>query len=208
MSESENPVVEEVTEESAPPKRSFKKLIIIALVLVLAGGGGGFYYWKSSHAVDENAETEESPAAEKKEEKKTKKKKAPEPEEDEEEAEAPKKPGSLKSALPKDEEVKKVIELPPFIVNLADTDNARYLRMTVSLGVGGEEGGEEEKPDQLFMTRVRNAMLAVLAEKTSDEILTAEGKSKLRKELLKAAQAASEEPEVEAIYITDFIVQL
>lgn len=208
MSESENPVVEEVTEESAPPKRSFKKLIIIALVLLLAGGGGGgFYYWKSSQPVDENAETEEAPVKEK-DEKKTKKKKAPEPEEDEEEAETPKKPGSLKSALPKDEEVKKVIELPPFIVNLADTDNARYLRMTVSLGVGGEEGGEEEKPDQLFMTRVRNAMLAVLAEKTSEEILSAEGKSKLRKELLKAAQAASEEPEVQAIYITDFIVQL
>ena len=30
----------------------------------------------------------------------------------------------------------------------------------------------------------------------------------LRKELLKAAQAASEEPHVQAIYITDFIVQL
>lgn len=208
MSESENPVVEEVAEDGAAPKRSFKKLIIIALVLLLAGGGGGgFYFWKSSQAVDETAETEEAPAKEK-EEKKAKKKKAPEPEEEEEEEAAPKKPGSLKSALPKDEEVKKVIELPPFIVNLADTDNARYLRMTVSLGIGGEEGGEEEKPDQLFMTRVRNAMLAVLAEKTSEQILSAEGKAKLRKELLKAAQAASEEPEVEAIYITDFIVQL
>lgn len=209
MSEPENPVVEVATVESAPPKRSFKKLIIIALVLLLAGGGGGgFYFWKSSQAVDESAETEEAATTEK-DEKKAKKKKKPAETEEEEEAEGPKKPGSLKSALPNDEEVKKVIELPPFIVNLADTDNSRYLRMTVSLGVGGEEGGgEKDKPDQLFMTRVRNAMLAVLAEKTSDEILTAEGKSKLRKELLKAAQAASEEPAVEAIYITDFIVQL
>lgn len=51
-------------------------------------------------------------------------------------------------------------------------------------------------------------MLAVLAQKKSDDVLSAEGKVKLRKELLKAAQAVSTEPEVEAIYITDFIVQL
>ena len=51
-------------------------------------------------------------------------------------------------------------------------------------------------------------MLAVLSDKKSEEILSVEGKTKLRKELLQAAQAASENPEVKAIYITDFIVQL
>jgi flagellar basal body-associated protein FliL len=79
--------------------------------------------------------------------------------------------------------------------------------MTVSLGIDGAEVAGE-KPDQLFTTRVRNALLAVLSEKKSDQILTVEGKNKLRKELLKAAQSASENPEVKAIYITDFIVQL
>ncbi len=206
MSETQTEVQTEETAEGGAPKKSFLKIIIIVVVLLLAGGGG-FYYWRSKSAVvtDETAEVSETPATEKK----SKAKKEPEePEEEEEEEPKPvKKSNSLRTALPKDENVKKVIELPPFIVNLADADQARYLRMTVSLGVGGEEGGEE-KPDQLFMTRVRNAMLAVLGEKTSDEILTVEGKSKLRRELLKAAQAASEEPEVEAIYITDFIVQL
>lgn len=206
MSEPEvAPSTQEVAEEGAPPKKNFKKLIIIALVFLLLGGGG-FYYWKSkSAAAEEDAETAEVAEKEEKPAKKGKSKKATE---EEEETETPaKKSGSLKAALPNDEGVKNVVELPPFIVNLADSDNARYLRMTVSLGVGGEEG-ESEKPDQLFMTRVRNAMLAVLSEKKSDEILTVEGKTVLRKELLKAAQAASEEPHVEAIYITDFIVQL
>ena len=91
-------------------------------------------------------------------------------------------------------------------MNLADTEQARYLRMSVSLGIGEGEGSE--KPEQLFMTRVRNAMLAVLSDKNSEEILSVEGKTKLRKDLLKAAQAAADEPEVQAIYITDFIVQL
>jgi flagellar FliL protein len=182
----------------APAKKGGKKIIVIALlaVLVLGGGATGFYFWKIAGV--EAAEA-------KKPDKKSAKKEAAA---DDEEHEKPskKKEGAVSSAIPEDGDVKHVIELPPFIVNLADTDQARYLRMTVSLGIG--EGAESEKPEPLFMTRVRNAMLAVLSEKSSEQILTAEGKAKLRKELLSAAQAASEEPEVKAIYITDFIVQL
>jgi flagellar FliL protein len=194
MSETEN---ETSTENGAQEKRGGKKkLIIIALFFLLLAGsaGGGFYYWRTIAASAANEETagEEKPNGEGKNE--TAKKE-------------PKKPGDpLSNALPDDEDVKKIIELQPFIVNLADTEQARYLRMTVSLGVDGE--GEAEKPDQLFITRVRNAMLAVLSDKESEEILTVEGKAKLRAELLVAAQAASAEPQVKAIYITDFIVQL
>lgn len=206
---------EKATTEAAPKKGGKKMIIIIALVVILIGGaGGGFFYWRSSTAA-----AAENPEKDAKANKKSKAKKAAE--EDEETPEAEEKTGeksgensdkktsgaSLKESLPEDENVKQVIELQPFIVNLADTEDARYLRLTVSLGVGGE-GEKAEKPDALFTTRVRNAMLAVLAQKKSDDVLSAEGKVKLRKELLKAAQAVSTEPEVEAIYITDFIVQL
>ena len=194
--------VTETTEAEAPAKGGSKKfLIIIVLAVVLLGGGGaGAYFFLFSKPAASGEETAKG--------KSTKKAKAAEEEEDAADDTSGKKSGSIKSSLPKDEEVKKIIELQPFIVNLADENEARYLRLTVSLGVGGAEGGGEEKPDQLFITRVRNAMLAVLSEKKSEDILSNEGKAKLRKELLKAAQAASEEPEVKAIYITDFIVQL
>jgi flagellar FliL protein len=185
---------------AAPAKKGGKKIIVIALlaVLLLAGGGGAFYFWKIAGVEAAASETAKKP------EKKSKKDAA-----DDGEADKPskKKGDAVDSAIPEDEDVKHVVEIPPFIVNLADTEQARYLRMTVSLGIGGEGGGSE-KPEALFMTRVRNAMLAVLSEKTSEQLLTAEGKAKLRKELLSAARAASEEPEVKAIYITDFIIQL
>ena len=197
---------------SEPAKKSGKKLIIIAIlaIVLLGAAGGGFYYWRaSSVAAAENTE---------KNGKKPRSKKEAEPAKDEEakadksdktdkSAEKSGEPDSLKDALPDDAEVTNIIELQPFIINLADTEQARYLRMTVSLGIGGAKDSKE-KPDQLFMTRVRNAMLAVLSNKKSDEVLSTEGKAKLRKELLSAAQAASEEPEVHAVYITDFIVQL
>lgn len=187
----------ETTESEAPKGGSKKFLIIIILAVVLLGGGGAgayFFLFRSSGTAEEAK-------------KGSKKSTAKEDAADEEADTSGKKSSSLKSALPKDENVKKIIDLQPFIVNLADENESRYLRLTVSLGIGGAEGAEE-KPDQLFITRVRNAMLAVLSEKKSDEILSVDGKAKLRKELLKAAQAASEEPHVEAIYITDFIVQM
>ncbi|HET6975109.1 MAG TPA: flagellar basal body-associated FliL family protein [Pyrinomonadaceae bacterium] len=102
-------------------------------------------------------------------------------------------------------DVKEVIELQPFIVNLADPNEARYLRMTISLGVGEST---EEKVDPLYTTKIRNAILAAVTNKTSAEILTVEGKATLRKELLVAARKAAHKPEVHAIYITDFIVQM
>ncbi len=200
-------------------KKSKKLFVIIGLVvLLLAGGAGGyFFFFKSSAVAAENKEKEKKKKAAKEsvnEEENAEAAKHENEKSDEKESKDEKKSTdspttrqTLKAALPDDSDVKQVVELQPFIINLADTDEARYLRLAVSLGIGGEGGGEE-KPSPLFMTRVKNAMLAVLSVKKSDEVLSVEGKAKLRKELLQAAQAASEEPKVEAIYITDFIVQL
>jgi flagellar FliL protein len=222
MSEPEksNPTSETASE--TPKKKSSKMLLIIIVVVLLAGGGGGAYYWFSASASAAESEDEDSHSSDKKSKSKKDSEDSAEEEEESHETEesdhgekSAKKASSsstktgepLKDALPDDEDVTQIVELQAFMVNLADEDQDRYLRLTVNLGVGGEEGAHD-KPDPLFISRVRNAMLAVLAVKTSEEVLSGAGKAKLRKQLLKAAQAASEHPHVEAIYITDFIVQL
>lgn len=196
---------------TAAPKKSRKLLlIVIAALLVLGGGGGGYFFLSkgAGAATKEKPEkTKKAKADKEKEEEAADEEEAPKKGHDEEEAADTKSKKSDEISLPDDSQVKHVIELQPFIVNLADKGEARYLRLTVNVGVGEAEGGGE-KADPLFTTRVRNAMLAVLSSKTSDEILTTEGKNKLRKDLLRAARKASEEPEIHAIYITDFIVQL
>lgn len=192
--------------ESAPSgKRSFKKLIILAFLLLLIGGGsaGGFYYWRSSTATA--AENDKGKGKKGKSQNAAK-------EDDSAEGEAagdePAEESSDAEHGSSDEDVKHVIELPPFIINLADTEQSRYLRMSVSLGIGEGEETESDKPDPVFNTKVRNAILGVLTSKKSDEILNAQGKAKLRDEILEAARAASSEPHVAAVYITEFIVQL
>ncbi|MCW5960213.1 MAG: flagellar basal body-associated FliL family protein [Pyrinomonadaceae bacterium] len=201
MSEQSQETTETIS-TPAEPKKSKMMLIIIIAVVLLAGGGAGYFFLGSKAGADEADSSSD-------------KVKKPKDVLADEEAAVDEEPSDsrtsksakrLRSAIPDDEDVKNIIELQPFIVNLADTEQARYLRMSVSLGVGGE--GESEKPDQLFITRVRNAMLAIMSDKSSDEILSTDGKTKLRKDLLRAAQAAADEPEIHAIYITDFIVQL
>ena len=152
MSETENATTPVGTAEPAKKKGGSKMLIIIILVVVLlGGGGGGFYYWRTTAAAAA-AETDTEKPKSKKETAGTKGKTSKKSSKSDSEGE-----------VPDDSAVKKIIELQPFIVNLADTESARYLRLTVTLGVGGESGSESEKPDQLFVTRVRNAMLAVLS---------------------------------------------
>jgi flagellar FliL protein len=197
-------------ETAAAPAKGSKKMLIIIVVLLLAGGGGGFYFLRIRGAAAASAKTKD-----KSETKKSSKAAADGDGSAEDSADTkdskdskdskPSEKKLLEMSVPEDAEVKQVVELQPFIVNLADDGEPRYLRMTVSVGLA--ESGES-KPDPLFTTKVRNAMLAILTSKRSDEILTVEGKAKLRKELLHAAEAAVTEPEVHAIYITDFIVQL
>ena len=190
----------QTSDESPKPKIRLKKLIIliILLLLIVGGAGGGVYYWRFAGGSAKAEANGKKPSKSK-----SKRSDAPETEEVPNESEGT----EHASSAPDEEDVKQVIELPPFIINLADTEQARYLRMTVSLGIGGDEG-ESEKPDPVFSTKVRNAILGVLTTKKSDEILSPTGKSELRKEILKAAQEASTEPHVGAIYITEFIVQL
>ncbi len=188
-------------EEEVQPTSGKKRrlMLVLMLVLVLGLGTGAFFYFQSSlfgtkakgkkaKAADESASaddasTDEASAAD---------------------SEAAK---GKDLGLPDDSKVKQVIELQPFIVNLADKGEARYLRLTISIGIGGD-GKTEEKVDLLFTARVRNALMSVMTAKTSDEVLSVDGKNTLRQELLQAAKSVSKEPKVYAIYITDFIVQL
>ena len=188
----------------AKPQKSNKMLfIIIAAVVVLGGVGGGYFFMAKKSAANAKEETSKKPKDKKSDDEES----ASKDSEDSKDAKDGEKTGGskFKLELPDDKDVKKVIALEPFVVNLADSNEPRYLRMSVSIGIGETK---EEKTDPLLTTRVRNAILAVLTTKSSAEVLTPEGKSQLRKELLKAARKSVEEPRIEAIYITDFIIQM
>ena len=106
--------------------------------------------------------------------------------------------------------VKSVMHLESFVVNLNGDEETGYLRIGIDLGLNAEEpaGGEEGKKKSVGPTPIiRDTVLTVLAKAKSSDLLTIEGKEKLKKDLLEALAARAPELGVMEVYFTEFIVQ-
>jgi len=144
----------------ASPKKGKKKLIIILVaVLLLAGLGGGaavvMMKKKAAAAAEAAAEEDGDDGAE-----------APAHEEKKHDSKHP----------------PTFVPLEPFVVNLADKDAERYAQIGITLEVDDAHFAEELKA---YMPAIRNGILLTLSHKTSQELLTIEGKRALSKEILR-----------------------
>ena len=101
-------------------------------------------------------------------------------------------------------QVKGSLRLETFVVNLADHDSRSYLRVGIDLGLGRELGKGEGAPP---VAEVRDTILGVLAQCRADDLLTAEGKSKLKLDLLHALQERVPSLQVEEVYFNEFLIQ-
>jgi flagellar FliL protein len=107
-----------------------------------------------------------------------------------------------------------VVPLPTFTVNLADKDAPRYLRTTVSLVVNDAEkaatlsGGDGHKAagEPVRIAMARSAILELLTTKTAEELMTAEGKTSLKKEIAARASKAFRF-KVNDVLLAEFVVQ-
>jgi flagellar FliL protein len=111
--------------------------------------------------------------------------------------------GSTLSALP----------LESFTVNLADQEDGRFLRLTLSLGVNGRlpavQKSEVNSADAsgVSIATIRDSIITVLAQCTSDQLLSSEGKLKLKLKLIQALNHDVPALGVQEIYFTEFLVQ-
>ena len=107
------------------------------------------------------------------------------------------------------QQIKGVLHLESFVVNLADPEENRFLRVGIDLGLENPlpakegKGGEGEVPT----ARIRDCILAVLSTWHSDALLAPEGKQKLKDELVHALRERVPELGVKEVYFTDFLVQ-
>jgi flagellar FliL protein len=129
-------------------------------------------------------------------------------------------------------------ELPTFIVNLSESSSFLKVTMLVEydpeaiakaeakLGAKGAKGGGgggghggggggEPKPGGLPPVMgarepmIKDAIIRVLSSKKVDEVLTVEGKERLKEELIEAINEALalEDPPIVGVYFTEFIIQ-
>ena len=97
-----------------------------------------------------------------------------------------------------------MFDVDPFIVNLADAHEVKYLKLTVKLQMDSQEGADaltERTP------QVRDTILVLLTSKESSSIRTTQGKFQLRDEITQRVNSLLPKPAVRTVYFTDFVVQ-
>jgi flagellar protein FliL len=97
-----------------------------------------------------------------------------------------------------------MFDLDPFIVNLADAPDIRYLKMTIKLEVENE-GVSTNLSSR--MPQLRDTILVLLSSKDSTTIRTPQGKFQLRDEITQRVNGLLPKPGVKTAYFTDFVVQ-
>lgn len=101
-----------------------------------------------------------------------------------------------------------VVPLDAFVVNLADKDAARYLRIKISLMVDDKHKAEEVVENQALQFKVRDVILQSLSVKTSQDLIDEAGKIKLRQELREKLTVYFKEPKLVDVMFTEFVIQL
>lgn len=111
------------------------------------------------------------------------------------------------AAAAHEEEAAGVLAFDPFVVNLADGEGSRFLKVTVQLVVPGAEAVAEIQEDAVQMVRLRSDLLDLLSEQSSEELVTAEGKLALKEAIAERAAVVLEPHEVSDVLFSDFLVQ-
>ena len=159
---------------------SMKMVIIIVAGTLVLGMGGAFALFKLMAGGDDHKV--EEPAA----------KAAGNGEKDA-------KPNAVKVSSPG-----AIYDVEPFIVNLADTPEVRYLKLTVKLELENQEASTELASR---IPQLRDTILVLLTSKDAASIRTPQGKFQLRDEITQRVNSLLPKPSVRAAYFTDFVVQ-
>lgn len=94
--------------------------------------------------------------------------------------------------------------LEPFIVNLAEPGGKRFIKITMEMELGGKEMDEEFKNK---LPQFKDHIITVLSSKTMDEVITAEGKFKLKEEIMARINQNLKTGVVKNVFFTEFVVQ-
>jgi len=101
-----------------------------------------------------------------------------------------------------------VLDMDPFVVNLADESGTRFLRVNMKLLTWDEDQAAELKEDAVLSARVRSAILELLSLQYAAPLVTPEGKEELKKAIAeRATETAGDELKVTDVLFVEFVVQ-
>ena len=160
-----------------PQKSSMKKWLVLgALVFILlAAGGGAAVFFFPEYLPEPLNFFDHQPAK-----------------------------GSSAQRKPPEEERGHIYTMDPFIVNLADTEQNRYLKIRINLE------SKKPEPNEEFAKKlplIKDTILTILSQKRSEELFHSSGKEKLKAETMRLVNPNLVELKIKAIYFTEFVIQ-
>ena len=99
-----------------------------------------------------------------------------------------------------------LVKMEPFVVNLADDGNQRFLRASIQLVVEDETEALEFEEKPVLVMGARSAIVNTLTEQTSEHLASGEGKAELR-HALKEKVSDALKIEVVDVLFSDFVIQ-
>ncbi len=160
-----------------PRKSSLKKWLILGALafILLAAGGGAAVYFLPEYLPEPLNFFDHKPAK-----------------------------GSPAHKKPLEEERGHIYAMDPFIVNLADADQNRYLKIRISLE------SKKPEPNEEFTKKlplIKDIILTILSQKRSEELFHSSGKEKLKAEMLRLVNPNLVELKIKTVYFTEFVIQ-
>ncbi len=172
---------QEENQEEQPKKGGKLKLIIIILIALIILGGGGFaaYMFMFKKSPPPPAPTQKNSQAQ------------------QQQAQAAPPVVKKRKILPQ-------TTLAPFIVNLADKNARRYLKVKIALELSDEKLKDEIKERT---PEIRDLVTLLLSSKTFADISTFDGKLALKTEIMNRLNAILINGRVTNVFFVDFVVQ-
>jgi len=96
-----------------------------------------------------------------------------------------------------------IYPLEPFIVNIYDGQELRYLKVKVELEMSTAAKGDLDAR----LAPMRDAVLVLLGSKTLQDIQDLQGKNQLKEEILVAINKIITPAKISRVYFTDFVIQ-
>lgn len=97
-----------------------------------------------------------------------------------------------------------IFTLDPFIVNIYDGQDLRYLKLKIEMELANAEAKTELTARQ---AQLRDGILSILTTKTFQDLQYLQGKNQLKQEIMAAVTRIATPGKVKQIYFTDFVVQ-
>jgi len=97
-----------------------------------------------------------------------------------------------------------IYPLDPFIVNLLSANADRYLKCKIDLELSS---AKLQKEINKKLPAIRDMIIQILSSKSVEEVITAQGKEKLKEEIKRKINSILTTGQITHVYFTEFVIQ-